>query len=50
MTDLNYLNIGKQPGRLQVVARAKYDAWKAVGTSMSKEEAKMAFIELLKSK
>ena len=38
--------IGKQPGRMQIVARAKYGAWKALG-SMSNDGAKMAFIELL---
>ena len=37
---------GPQPGRLQVVNRAKHDAWKALG-SMGKDEAKLAFISIL---
>ena len=40
---------GAQPGRLQVVNRAKYDAWKALG-SMGKDEAKLAFISILSKK
>lgn len=39
---------GKQPGRAQFVARAKFDAWKALG-KMTQQEAKAAFVtEFLK--
>ena len=37
---------GKQPSRLNIVARAKYDAWKALG-KLSKDDAKRRFIQLL---
>lgn len=40
---------GPAPSRLNVVAKAKYDAWKAVG-KISKDEAKRKFIDTLKAK
>ena len=40
---------GAQPSKLNVIARAKYDAWKALG-SMSQKDAKLKYIEELKSK
>ena len=33
-----------------MIARAKYDAWKAVGAKVTSEQAKLAFIDFLKSK
>ncbi len=44
------LFVGAQPSKLKFVERAKYDAWKALGSSMTKDEAKQKFIDLLKSK
>ena len=40
---------GPAPSRLNVVAKAKYDAWKSVG-KLSKDDAKRKFIEVLKGK
>ena len=40
---------GKQPSRLQIVARAKYDAWKALG-NLSKRDAKLGMIKALQDK
>ena len=42
--------LGPQPSRLKVIERAKYDEWKKLGSTMTKDEAKLKFIELLKSK
>lgn len=39
----------KAPGRLEVVARAKYDAWNALG-SMSQTEARQKFLKEFLSK
>ena len=34
----------KQPGRLNIIARAKWDAWNKLG-NMSKEEAQKKYVE-----
>lgn len=39
----------KAPGRLDVVARAKYDAWNALG-NMSQTEARQKFLKEFQSK
>lgn len=39
-------NVGKAPSRLKVVERAKYDAWKELG-SMTKEEARKTYVQEL---
>lgn len=40
---------GAQPGRMQMVARAKYDAWKEQSNKkLSKDDAMKAFIEEFK--
>jgi hypothetical protein len=46
----NYNSIVSAPSRLKLVERAKYDVWKKLGNSMTKEEAKKKFIELFKLK
>ena len=40
---------GAQPSRLNIVARAKYDAWKELG-SMNQKDAKLKYIDELKKK
>jgi acyl-CoA-binding protein len=37
----------KAPSRLRVVDRAKWEAWKAIGTKLSKEEAKRNYVQEL---
>ena len=40
---------GKQPSRMQIVARAKFDAWNSL-KQMSKKDAQLKFIEILAKK
>eukprot|EP00350_Pseudokeronopsis_sp_OXSARD2_P004253 CAMPEP_0170540642 /NCGR_PEP_ID=MMETSP0211-20121228/618_1 /TAXON_ID=311385 /ORGANISM="Pseudokeronopsis sp., Strain OXSARD2" /LENGTH=57 /DNA_ID=CAMNT_0010843133 /DNA_START=129 /DNA_END=302 /DNA_ORIENTATION=+ len=38
------------PSRLKIFERAKYDAWKKLGNSMTKDQAKAKFVEFYKQK
>ena len=42
--------IAEPPSRLKIVERAKHDAWKKLGNTLTKDEAKTKFIEKVKAK
>lgn len=41
---------GPAPSRLKIVEKYKYDAWKALGNKMTKDEAKLQYIKEIQKK